>query len=233
MNLKIILLFIILPIHIKGQDSFFIGNTQINNIINESDIPEEIKFHFSTRLSFGFQIPLFFDSLKQKESAALELGAGTLFNSLYYKSSLRDNPQSDININDLFGLFLKIEPIYNLWQNKKKSLSLTVSLNNIFYIFGDYYAETIFLKTDSSEVVLRTENANYKYQYSLEPYLGISYRLKTKNNNSYLFRIKSGYTIHHLPIARMSLSDSNETSSIKFNNFIWIFSVGFKLPSNK
>lgn len=226
MKLQIILIFIILPLIAKGQNLNLIGNAQINNMIDKRNLAEGVELHFSTKFSFGCQIPLFYDSVKQIESVTLELSVGALYNSVYYKYSLRDKPKRDLNINTLSGHFIKVNPSFKLWQNKQKKLDLEVGVNNLFFLFP-YFAESFYTNKDSSDLVLRTDYTS-QFQYFVELYLGTNYRIK-----DLLFGMKFGYITNNLTIAKMYFVDNNEVSSVKFNNFSLLCSIAVKLPSKK
>lgn len=209
-----------------------IGNVQVSRMLDESTFPTEIDFQFSSRVSIAVQMPLFFDSINNKEMASLEMGIGNLFNSLYFKNSNQDNPRNSSKINNVDGFFLKLEPSFLLLENKSKTLFFHAYLNNVLYLFGNYEVNSGFIDQNNDEIRLITASAKNKIQYAFEPYLGLSYFLKTKNNG-FLFRIKKGYIFHNQPIASMSLSNQNAESHIKVNNSNWVFSVGFLLNSKK
>ena len=80
----IITLFLTLSMSvIFSQNSYLIGNLQVNNLLDKTSFPTEIGFQFHTKTSIGAQIPLFYDLEKEKELFSLEIGIGTYMTSRF------------------------------------------------------------------------------------------------------------------------------------------------------
>lgn len=234
--MKQILIFLLVVFNyssLLGQNSYMLGNAQVNSMLNKKTVPSEVGFQFSSKVSISVQIPVYVDTLADKEVVSLEIGGGNLFNSLYFKNSNQSNPRNSADMNMVNGFFFNLEPHFTLYQNKAKTFFFHASFNNVFYLFDNYISTTGYNDRDSNEIKLTTTNAKNNLQYAIEPYLGISYLLKFRNNGGLLLRLKRGYVFHNQPIAIMSLSNSNEVSAIKINNNSWIFSMGLLLSTKK
>lgn len=217
-----------------SQNKFIIGNLQVNNLLDNSTFPSEIGFQFHTRVSLGAQIPLYYDIEKEREIFSIELGVGTFMTSMYFKNSILDNPRSQGSGGVISGFFFKAEPSVNIYQNKKRTIFLHASLNNVLHIMPNSETMSGFTRKDSSTIsIITTVNSN-ALQYAIEPYLGVSYLWKfKKSSNGLLFRVKRGFVFHEQSIAVMRISDTNETTNIKFNNNNWTLSIAYLLRKNQ
>lgn len=217
-----------------SQNKFIIGNLQVNNLLDNSTFPSEVGFQFHTRVSLGAQIPLYYDIEKEREIFSIELGVGTFMTSMYFKNSILDNPRSQGSGGVISGFFFKAEQSVNIYQNKKRTIFLHASLNNVLHIMPNSETMSGFTRKDSSTIsIITTVNSN-ALQYAIEPYLGVSYLWKfKKSSNGLLFRVKRGFVFHEQSIAVMRISDTNETTNIKFNNNNWTLSIAYLLRKNQ
>ena len=153
---------------------------------------------------------------------------------MYFKNSIRTNPRSQGKGGVIDGFYFKIEPIFNLYQNKKGTLFLHASLNNVLYVLPKSETSNGFTRKDSSEMNVIISNENNALQYAIEPFLGVSYLWKfKKSSNGLLFRVKRGLVIHNQSIAVIRISDTNETANIKLNNNNWTISLAYLLKSKQ
>jgi hypothetical protein len=214
---------------IQGQSTYLLSNVQLNNMLDNSTYPSEIGFHLASRVSFGVQVPLCYDTITQKERFAVELGIGGLLNSMYFKTTKNITSENKVK-----GMFFKVEPIFNILQNKSRSLFLQASLNNVLFLFPKYETGKGYYDADTNEIILKTTNTSSKLQYLFEPYLGVTYLLNfKKSGGGLIFRLKRGFVFHEKAIAFMQFDNSNRVYDVKLNNNSWNFSIGYRIKTKK
>jgi len=109
---------------------------------------------------------------------------------MYFKNALRENPRSQGSGGVISGFFFKAEPIFNVYQNKKRTFFLHASINNVLHILpqSEYISEET--RKDSSSVSIVTKISDNAIQFAIEPFLGVSYLWKFKqSSNGLLFRV--------------------------------------------
>jgi len=229
--IRVFILFIMILFYgaVNSQNNYLMGNVQVNNMLDKTTYPSEIGFHYASQITLGAQIPLYINSTTSKEQLSLEMGIGKLVNSMYFKSTKNIGSGGVVD-----GFSIKMEPIFNIYQNKSKTLFIQASVNNVLYLFPKYESGSGTFDLDTAEVILKTNNSRNELQYAVEPNLGISYVLNLKKGGgALLFKLKSGYVFHEKTIANMSFSNRNESYAVKLNNRSWTFSVGYLINSKK
>lgn len=210
-----------------GQNITVLGNFGVSRFIDNSSFPNSVGSQFSSRLSIGVKLPIPSDTTMQFNRSNVEIGLGTLFNSIYFKESDQDNPKSSSYINTINGLFLKAEPSYTLFSNKSNTLFLEASLNFMFFYFSEYESNTGYFTIDSTEIRVITTEPNDRFQIGIEPYLSFSYFLSSKQESGMIFKLKYGAILHNKSIARMQPETDLLPSELKLEDSSIIFSIGW------